>query len=134
MTGIRQDVSGPEYTGALENERIALAFKALAHPARIAILKAIGPRERACCGEIVDALPLAQSTVSQHLQILRDAGLIKGEHEGRRSCFCINGEAVAAVSRMAATLFADLEQAAEKCAEAKRINGICCASAPEGTA
>ena len=110
----------------LDDERMAAAFKALGHPARIAILKAICPRERACCGEIVAALPLAQSTVSQHLQILRDAGLITGENEGRRSCYCIDASMVAAVAEAAGGLFSDLKLAAEKCAPVSEAGGEFC--------
>jgi ArsR family transcriptional regulator len=78
---------------------LALRIKALAHPARLAIVRALMAREACCCGEIVSVLPLAQSTVSQHLKILRKAGLIKGEISGPRSCYCLDREALASVSR-----------------------------------
>ena len=106
---------------ALDDERLAAVFKALAHPARLAILRAIRPRQRACCGEIVKALPLAQSTVSQHLQILRDAGLITGEIEGRRSCYCIDADTIAALAQSSASLFADLAHSAEQCVGTSEI-------------
>ncbi|MDB5229992.1 MAG: winged helix-turn-helix transcriptional regulator [Chitinophagaceae bacterium] len=64
--------------------------KAIAHPARLAILKVLARRNECVCGEIVEILPLAQSTVSQHLKELQKAGLIKGEVDGARSCYCIN--------------------------------------------
>lgn len=67
--------------------------KALAHPARVAILKTLAKRNECVCGEIVDILPLAQSTVSQHLKELKAAGLITGTVEGPRSCYCINWQA-----------------------------------------
>lgn len=68
--------------------------KALGHPARIAILRILG--ERQCvCGEIVDELPLAQSTVSEHLRVLKEAGWITGAIDGPRVCYAISGEAVA---------------------------------------
>ncbi|AXS40332.1 metalloregulator ArsR/SmtB family transcription factor [Breoghania sp. L-A4] len=102
--------------GALDDERLAAVFKALGHPARLAILREIRPRERACCGEIVKALPLAQSTVSQHLQILRDAGLITGEIEGRRSHYCIDADTIDALARACAFLFGDLARSADQCA------------------
>jgi len=75
-----------------EKDQIALAdfAKALSHPARIAILKEIAKRESCICGEIVDVLPLAQSTVSQHLKELLNAGLIQGTIDGTKSCYCIN--------------------------------------------
>ena len=87
-----------EAFGQEEQELAALA-KALAHPARIAILKELARRQTCICGEIVEVLPLAQATVSQHLKELKNAGLITGEIEGVRSCYCIhwdNLEAMAA--------------------------------------
>jgi ArsR family transcriptional regulator len=77
---------------------LALRIKALAHPARLAIVRALMARDACCCGEIVSVLPLAQSTVSQHLKILRKAGLIKGEVSGPRSCYCLDREALASVA------------------------------------
>ncbi|MDV6234574.1 metalloregulator ArsR/SmtB family transcription factor [Leptospira ellisii] len=64
--------------------------KALAHPARLAILQTIAERGECICGEIVEVLPLAQATVSQHLRELKEIGLIKGEIEGKKSCYCID--------------------------------------------
>lgn len=72
-----------------EQELAALA-KALSHPARISILKELARRDTCICGEIVEVLPLAQSTVSQHLKELQQAGLISGTVEGAKSCYCIN--------------------------------------------
>ena len=63
---------------------------AISHPARVAILKEIAKRDKCICGEIVEVLPLAQSTVSQHLKELRKADLITGTVEGVTSCYCIN--------------------------------------------
>ncbi len=64
--------------------------KAMAHPARIAILRALAAKNECICGDLVIDLPLAQSTVSQHLKALREAGLIQGEVDGPRSKYCIN--------------------------------------------
>lgn len=64
--------------------------KALGHPARVAILRELASRKSCICGEIVEVLPLAQATVSQHLKELKDAGLIKGSIDGVKSCYCIN--------------------------------------------
>lgn len=75
--------------GAKEN-KLAKYAKALAHPARIAILKVLATKATCQCGDIVDELPLSQSTVSQHLKELKEAGLIKGEIEGARVCYCID--------------------------------------------
>lgn len=66
--------------------------RALSHPARLAILRAVAERSSCICGEIVELLPLAQSTVSQHLRVLKAAGLIKGEIDGPKSCYCIDWE------------------------------------------
>lgn len=64
--------------------------KALSHPARIAILRTLAARGECICGELVLDLPLAQSTVSQHLKALKEAGLIQGEIDGPRSKYCLN--------------------------------------------
>jgi len=72
-----------------DNE-LATFAKALSHPARILILKTLAKRNTCICGEIVDVLPLSQSTVSQHLKELLEAGIIKGEIEGVKSCYCID--------------------------------------------
>lgn len=64
--------------------------KALSHPARIAILRTLANRGECICGDLVLDLPLAQSTVSQHLKALKDAGLIQGEIDGPRSKYCVN--------------------------------------------
>ena len=75
---------------SVKENRLAKYAKALAHPARIAILKLLAGRQTCVCGDIVDELPLSQSTVSQHLKELKEAGLIKGEIEGARVCYCID--------------------------------------------
>lgn len=72
-----------------QNE-IAILLKALAHPARIAIIDYLLKVNACICGDIVNELPLAQPTVSQHLKELKNAGLIKGEIEGNAICYCIN--------------------------------------------
>ena len=79
--------------GELENKLAELA-KALGHPARVAILMELVRRKSCVCGEIVDVLPLAQSTVSQHLKALKAAGWISGTVEGAKSCYCINESAM----------------------------------------
>jgi len=72
---------------------LALLTKALGHPARIAILQFLASQESCVCGDIVDELPLSQSTVSQHLKELKTAGLIKGSIEGPSVCYCIDADA-----------------------------------------
>lgn len=68
---------------------LAALAKALGHPARVQILRVLARRTTCICGDLVDALPLAQSTVSQHLKVLKDAGLIRGEIDGVRVCYCL---------------------------------------------
>ena len=75
--------------GAKADEELALLAKALGHPARVQIVRLLVRREACVCGDIVDELPLAQSTVSQHLKVLKDAGLIRGEIDGPRVCYCV---------------------------------------------
>jgi DNA-binding transcriptional ArsR family regulator len=87
-------MASPKLEEFIKDEQILAAFaKALSHPARIAILKVLAEKNACICGEIVEVLPLAQSTVSQHLKELKDAGLINGTVEGPRSCYCINWNA-----------------------------------------
>jgi ArsR family transcriptional regulator len=91
-----------------EEQELAEFAKALAHPARIAILKVLARRNECICGEIVEILPLAQSTVSQHLKELKNAGLINGSVDGPRSCYCINWKAVEKFMGEFSFLFNDL--------------------------
>lgn len=74
--------------------RIAELAKALGHPARIAILNVLAKRCTCLCGDITDELPLAQSTISQHLKVLKEAGIIQGEIDGVKICYCLNPEVV----------------------------------------
>ncbi|MDQ3048303.1 MAG: metalloregulator ArsR/SmtB family transcription factor [Bacteroidota bacterium] len=74
----------------IRQNKIAKYTKALGHPARIAILELLIKKNSCICGDIVTELPLSQSTVSQHLKELKDAGLIKGEIEGAKVCYCID--------------------------------------------
>ncbi len=71
-------------------EQLAQLGWAVAHPARVRIVRLLISRKACVCGEIVDQLPLAQSTVSQHLKILKESGLIQGEVDGPKVCYCIN--------------------------------------------
>jgi DNA-binding transcriptional ArsR family regulator len=80
------------YEFSVKENRLAKYAKALAHPARIAILKMLASRATCVCGDIVDELPLSQSTVSQHLKELKEAGLIMGEIDGAKVCYCINAK------------------------------------------
>lgn len=88
-----------------DEQELAELAKALAHPARIAILKELARRNTCVCGEIVEVLPLAQSTVSQHLKELQQAGLIQGTIEGAKSCYCINRATFQKFERMLESFF-----------------------------
>lgn len=79
----------PELPGD-SDEAIAKLAKALAHPARVHIMRLLMARTSCTCGEVVEAVPLAQATVSQHLKVLKDAGLIEGRVDGSRNCYCAN--------------------------------------------
>ena len=80
--------------GAEADEELAVLAKALGHPARVQIVRLLVRREACVCGDIVDELPLAQSTVSQHLKVLKEAGLIRGEIDGPRVCYCVEPRAM----------------------------------------
>jgi ArsR family transcriptional regulator len=96
------------------DQRLAALAKAMSHPARIAILRILAERNTCICGEIVEVMPLAQATVSQHLKDLLDAGLIKGTVDGKKSCYCINWDTMASFSAQFNTLFGDLHQSVKK--------------------
>lgn len=85
---IRQTDLRPVEGEAADVELARLA-KAVGHPARVRILRLLAAFEGCMCSELVDGLELAQSTVSQHLKVLKDAGLIRGEISGPRICYCI---------------------------------------------
>jgi DNA-binding transcriptional ArsR family regulator len=88
------------------NEAAALC-KALAHPARIMILRHLLRVNRCVCGHIVEIMPLAQSTVSQHLKILKESGLIKGEVEGPKTCYCVDKAKLAAAKKFIGLLLTE---------------------------
>jgi DNA-binding transcriptional ArsR family regulator len=98
-----------------KEQELAAFTKALSHPARIAILKVLAQKNECICGEIVDVLPLAQSTVSQHLKELLNAGLIDGAIDGPRSCYCINWKAFEKFNNEFVSLFTKLKEQNAKC-------------------
>ncbi|MEP6683687.1 MAG: metalloregulator ArsR/SmtB family transcription factor [Parafilimonas sp.] len=75
---------------SVKHNRISKYAKALSHPARVAILNFLIKKNACMCGDIVEELPLSQSTVSQHLKELKEAGLITGDIDGTKVCYCIN--------------------------------------------
>ena len=89
--------------GKAEEELAALAW-GLAHPARAAILKMLLDRGECICGAIVDSMPLAQATVSQHLKVLKDSGWIEGEVDGPRVCYCPSAGAMTRFKQLLASL------------------------------
>lgn len=100
---------------SVKDNRIATYAKAMAHPARVAILRLLIQRQACVCGDIVDELPLSQSTVSQHLKELKEAGLIKGDIEGAKVCYCIDDTEMNAAKNALQGLFASYEVQKTKC-------------------
>jgi ArsR family transcriptional regulator len=92
-------VEGPE-----ADAELAEFAKALGHPARVQILRLLVRKNACICGQIVDELPLAQSTVSQHLKVLKESGLIRGEVSGPRTCYCIEPRAVRRLKALVGSL------------------------------
>ncbi|MCI0706665.1 MAG: metalloregulator ArsR/SmtB family transcription factor [Ignavibacteriae bacterium] len=95
--------------------KLAELAQALAHPARIAILRTLanwcGPDGSQCvCGDIVEVIPLAQATVSQHLKKLKEVGLIDGTIDGPRSCYCINWETLSKAEAMFGNFIGNLQE------------------------
>ena len=76
--------------GTEADDELAKLAKAIGHPARVRILRMLSRKETRVCSQIVDELPLAQSTVSEHLRILKDAGLVRSSQDGPRVGYCIN--------------------------------------------
>ncbi len=92
-----------------ENSIAGLA-RALGHPARVAILEYLSKQDSCMCGDIVEHIPLAQATVSQHLAELKKAGLIKGEIDGPRVCYCIDRKAWNEATQLFRRFFADVKE------------------------
>jgi ArsR family transcriptional regulator len=89
------EAQGPEWNlyaleGLEADEELAKLAKAIGHPARVRILRLLSRKEAKVCSQIVDELPLAQSTVSEHLRILKEAGLVRSSQDGPRIGYCIN--------------------------------------------
>jgi ArsR family transcriptional regulator, arsenate/arsenite/antimonite-responsive transcriptional repressor len=89
---------------SLNNDAFARICKALGHPARVQIVEYLKQIDQCICGDIVARLPLAQSTVSQHLKILKGAGLVKGIVEGPCTCYCLDVDRLHAFKKMAEIL------------------------------
>ncbi len=100
----RCDSASLELTADPTAEEFAKLAWAIAHPARVQIVRLLIGRKACMCGEIVSCLPLAQSTVSQHLKILKQSGLIRGEIDGPKVCYCINPDQLARLKSFVAGL------------------------------
>jgi DNA-binding transcriptional ArsR family regulator len=94
----------PQIAETHDAEHFAAMCKALGHPARIMIITYLKNIDRCLCGDIVELLPLAQSTVSQHLKCLKQAGFIKGEVEGPKTCYCLDKTMLGKFALMVAAL------------------------------
>lgn len=99
-----------------QQNQMALWAKAMAHPARIAIIQHLLQTKSCICNDLVDVLPLAQATISQHLKELKAAGIIQGEIDGTKVCYCINPEVWQQMQESLSTLFAAFTP----------INNTCC--------
>lgn len=95
-----------QFTAA--QQQAAAIAKALGHPARVAIMQLLARRQACVCGELVLALPLSQSTVSQHLKELKAAGLVQGEVDGPRVCYCVDAAGWARARQLLGDLLAEL--------------------------
>lgn len=90
--------------GEEADQELAFLAKAIGHPVRVQILRLLTREETCICGEIVEEIPLAQSTVSQHLKVLKEVGLIVGEIEGSRICYCIHQKMLRRLKVLVASL------------------------------
>lgn len=112
MTGMRtkrcvsgKDTGSPPLADSRgKDEELARLAWAVAHPARVRILRILLARQACICGELVGQMTLAQSTVSQHLKILKESGLIMGEIDGPKVCYCVNPAVLARLKKVVADL------------------------------
>lgn len=93
----------------VELGELAELAKSLSHPARLAILKFLAKQDTCICGDIVEELPLAQASVSRHLKVLKEAGLINVTQRGLTSCYCINPEVIGSLRRQFEEFFGSIE-------------------------
>lgn len=98
-----------------EQNTTANLFKALAHPARIAIIQHILARKSCICGDLVDVLPLSQATVSQHLKELKSANIIKGSIDGNSICYCLNEDTLSEIRLFLEILIQGVENNNKPC-------------------
>jgi predicted transcriptional regulator len=91
-----------------ELQKCSTLFKALAHPARLAILKYLADTKTCITGDLADEIPLGRTTVNQHLKELKDADLIQGTTEGVKTCYCLNVRNVCELKKMAEKFLNDI--------------------------
>jgi ArsR family transcriptional regulator len=100
---ICENISPSVFPGE-DDRTLAKLAQALGHPARVAIVRLLQERKTCLCGDIVEVLPLAQSTVSQHLKVLKNAGWIEGEVDGPRVCYCLNPQTLKQYKKLTRSL------------------------------
>lgn len=100
----------------MQDDDIATIMRALGHPVRLSILRILAAQEgrECCCADVTESLPLAQSTVSQHIKVLLDAGLIERHARGTRNCYSLRADRMATLSAACAGLFAGLSEPARE--------------------
>jgi ArsR family transcriptional regulator len=101
---VRPELTLLTLEGPLADEALARLAKAIGHPARVQILRLLSRREARVCSQIVDELPLAQSTVSEHLRILKEAGLVRCSEEGPRVGYCIDFDGLRRLKALVAVI------------------------------
>lgn len=110
-------VEGPA-SSSFERCQLAKVYRALGHPARLAIIETLAKQNNACCGEIVNCLPLAQSTVSQHLQVLKETGLLTCQAKGRSCHYFLNMEIISSAASASDSFFRAIETEKASCPKA----------------
>ena len=95
-----QPLSSRVPTDEEADEQLSRLARGLSHPTRVRILRVLADKERCYCGEIVGLVGFAQSTVSQHLKILKESGLVRGEVEGPATCYCLSRSGLELVERL----------------------------------
>jgi len=98
------EVSLSMLEGAEADDELAKLAKAIGHPARVRIIRMLAQKQAKVCSQIVDELPLAQSTVSEHLRILKEAGLVRSSQDGPRVGYCINNDTLRKLKALVAVI------------------------------
>ncbi|AKR54806.1 transcriptional regulator [Youhaiella tibetensis] len=102
----------------MQDDDLAAMLRALGHPVRLSILRILSAQNDCCCTDVTQCLPLAQSTVSQHIKVLLDAGLIERQAKGTRNCYSLRTDRLDAVNTACGGLLATLTQAPQRLPEA----------------